>query len=258
MALRPSTCGSFSLPRGFKLRSPTVALHATHEVADDESDAYTHLSEFLAHFKPTREIRRMPLSKLAQWLDDDLSETQWFVTGDVRPEYFCEDFLHGNPKTKLSTLEEYVSMVQSVFDQEASKAEIVSTDVDPSQFNTITCTWRVSGKVNVLLWSVDFKSFIVYSDFYINATNGLIQRQEDRLDIPLWDIVLSSIFPFLNGFVTAPEAPALIPRIRTISKNKVLPVEAWVARAGIWGYLLPVRSRRLFLNGTGRMGRGRS
>jgi hypothetical protein len=55
------------------------------------------------------------------------------------------------------------------------------------------------------------KPYICYTDFTVN-NDGLITFQEDRFDIPGWDIVLSSIFPFLIGKVTAPIAPPVVPR----------------------------------------------
>jgi len=42
--------------------------------------------------------------------------------------------------------------------------------------------------------------------------NGLICFQEDRFDIPGWDILLSALFPFLIGKVTAEPAPPVKPR----------------------------------------------
>ena len=53
---------------------------------------------------------------------------------------------------------------------------------------------------------------IVYTDFTVDDEMGLIVFQEDRFDLPGWDIVLSAFFPFLIGKLTAEPAPAPEPR----------------------------------------------
>ncbi|KAL7573680.1 hypothetical protein ACA910_007724 [Epithemia clementina (nom. ined.)] len=235
-SLLASSCDGFPTTRRQGTSAPSLTLGATHEVIENKGQAFSGSKKLPLHVArqsagSTRNIRRMPLAKLAQLLDEDLSETQWFVTGNVIPQYFCEDFLHGDSRIRLSTLDEYASAIRSMFDQEVSKAEVVRVEVDPDQFNTITCTWRVSGKLN-LLWGLNLKPFLVHSEFSIHERNGKIQRQQDRFSVPLWDIALSSIFPFLNGIVTAPEEPPMAPRLKPSSKQqRVLPVEAWVARA---------------------------
>jgi hypothetical protein len=37
--------------------------------------------------------------------------------------------------------------------------------------------------------------------------------QEDRFDIPGWDILLSALFPFLIGKITKEPAPEVAPRV---------------------------------------------
>lgn len=41
----------------------------------------------------------------------------------------------------------------------------------------------------------------------------MIVFQEDRFDIPGWDILLSALFPFLIGKVTKGPAPEVEPRV---------------------------------------------
>ena len=52
-----------------------------------------------------------------------------------------------------------------------------------------------------------------YTDFTIDESTGLITFQEDRFDIPGWDILLSALFPFLIGKVTKLPAPKVEPRV---------------------------------------------
>ena len=61
-------------------------------------------------------------------------------------------------------------------------------------------TWRLSGKANIGPAGLTIKPYIVFTDFFVNGS-GLIVRQEDRFDLPQWDILLSSLFPFLIGKV---------------------------------------------------------
>mmetsp|Transcript_39691 Transcript_39691/g.81006 ORF Transcript_39691/g.81006 Transcript_39691/m.81006 type:complete len:136 (-) Transcript_39691:154-561(-) len=106
---------------------------------------------------------------------------------------------------------DYARGVYKLFDQETSRAEIISTVVNNTVANTITCTWRLSGKVNIGPGLV-IKPYICYSDFTVSPDTGLIVLQEDRFDVPGWDILLSSLFPFLIGNVLKPPAPPVEPR----------------------------------------------
>ena len=85
----------------------------------------------------------------------------------------------------------YKRQVYKLFDQETSRAEIVSTEVvkDTPDDQTITCTWRLSGKVNIG-FGLPIKPYIVYTDFTVDPTTKQITFQEDRFDIPAWDILL--------------------------------------------------------------------
>ena len=64
--------------------------------------------------------------------------------------------------------------------------------------NTITVTWRLSGRVNIGPVGLQIKPYICYTNFTIDITSGLITKQEDTFDIPGWDIVLSALLP-LDG-----------------------------------------------------------
>jgi len=115
-------------------------------------------------------------------------------------------------------LTDYARGVYKLFDQETSRAEIISTEVNPNVPDTITVTWRLSGAVNIGP-GLKIKPYICYTDFTVNS-DGLISFQEDRFDIPGWDILLSALFPFLIGKVTAPPAPPVPPREVTPAKAK--------------------------------------
>ena len=153
------------------------------------------------------------LSTLALILDYELTNTEWFVTGLVNPAYFSSNFTFIDPDVKLSGIEEYARSVRTIFDQATSRAQILSCVVNTTLSNTITVTWRLSGRVNIGPLGLPIKPYICYTDFTIDNTSGLITKQEDTFDIPGWDIVLSALFPCLIGWVTKAPAPEVEPRV---------------------------------------------
>ena len=156
-------------------------------------------------------VGKMTLEKLAASLDAELYEKEWFVTGNVNPKYFDDDFQFQDPDVKLTGIEDYARGVKKLFRQD-SRAEIISCVVNTTIPNTITVTWRLSGGVNIGP-GLDIKPYICYTDFTVDEVSGLVVFQEDRFDIPGWDILLSALFPFLIGKITAPPAPPVEPRV---------------------------------------------
>jgi len=49
--------------------------------------------------------KKLPLSKLAQVLDDELLDKEWFVTGRVNPIYFSKDFQFKDPDVSIDGIE---------------------------------------------------------------------------------------------------------------------------------------------------------
>jgi hypothetical protein len=133
------------------------------------------------------------LETLAAALDYELIEKEWFVTGRVNPSYFSEAFEFQDPDVQLKGIEEYARGVFRLFDQETSRAEIISTLVNTADSTPekpmITCTWRLSGNVKIL-FGLPIKPYIVYTDFVVDPDSSLILFQEDRFDIPQWDILI--------------------------------------------------------------------
>lgn len=167
--------------------------------------------------------KRVNLETMADILDYELYNSEWFVTGKVNPIYFANDFQFQDPDVKLNGIEEYSRGVNKLFDQTCSRAEIMKTYVNTENKENdnksmITVQWRLSGKVKIG-FGITIKPYIVYTDFIIND-NGLIVFQEDRFDIPQWDILISALFPFFIGIITSNPAPPVIPR--TIVKPSIL------------------------------------
>lgn len=175
-------------------------------VSEEEEDSNTNPILSKIDFKAPK-ISKVPIETLALILDAELYEKEWFVTGNVNPVYFDDTFEFQDPDVKLSGIEDYAKGVNKLFDQETSRAEIISTKVNTDMENTITVTWRLSGKVNIGP-GLTIKPYICYTDFTVDSEgSGLITMQEDRFDIPQWDILLSALFPFLIGKVTSDPAP---------------------------------------------------
>jgi len=110
-------------------------------------------------------------------------------------------YIHTQLQNKRTPHSEYAKGVQKIFDQTTSRAQIISTLPSATAPNTITVTWRLSGRVNIGPSGLPIKPYICYTDFTIDEESGLIVFQEDRFDIPGWDILISALFPFLVGRV---------------------------------------------------------
>jgi hypothetical protein len=165
-------------------------------------------------------ISKVKLETLAAMLDYELCEREWFVTGLVDPSYFDPSFAFEDPDVKLTGIEEYARGVRRLFDQATSRAEIISCVVNSTVPNTITVTWRLSGRVNIGP-GLPIKPYICYTDFTVDEGSGLVTKQEDRFDVPGWDILLSALFPFLIGRITKAPAPEVKPRVVTMPASAV-------------------------------------
>jgi len=153
-------------------------------------------------------FNKVPLETMAKILDYELYSKEWFVTGNVNPIYFSQEFEFQDPDVQLVGIENYARGVYKLFDQDTSRAEIISAKVNEEKEDTITVTWRLSGKVNIGPGGgLSIKPYICITDLKVDEETGLIIFQEDTFDIPQWDILLSAIFPFLIGKVTSEPAP---------------------------------------------------
>lgn len=149
---------------------------------------------------------KVDLQTLAKVIDYELYNKEWFVTGNVNPIYFSDDFEFQDPDVKLKGIENYAKGVNKLFDQETARAEIISVVVDNVRENTLTVRWRLSGKVKIA-GGLEIKPYICTTYLKVDPESGLIIFQEDEFDIPQWDILLSALFPFLIGKITKEPAP---------------------------------------------------
>ena len=85
-------------------------------MAEGNEDYSNKVAEFLSNFLPKSDTnqedplgnidfaapkaKKMPLSALAKALDQDLRQREWFVTGQVNPIYFSDDFVFQDPDVR--------------------------------------------------------------------------------------------------------------------------------------------------------------
>ena len=151
--------------------------------------------------------KKTSLQSLAKILEAELTKKEWFVNGNVDPSFFSDDFTFQDPDVKIKGIEEYARGVNKIFSQKNSRAEIVAVRENKDALNMLTVTWRLSGSVN-LGFGVAIKPFVVFTDFIVSPTDGLIVFQEDRFSLPGSDIVLSAFFPFLiRKYLLPPAQP---------------------------------------------------
>jgi len=147
------------------------------------------------------------LEEMAEGVERGLSKREWFVTGQVLPELFSDEFAFQDPDVSLKGVQNYARGVNRLFDQDTARAEVVLCAVNSTVPNTITVTWRLSGRVKVGP-GFELKPYVVFTDFRTDPKTGLLVYQEDRFSLPGWDLLLSALLPFLRP-ILAPAAPAV-------------------------------------------------
>ena len=161
------------------------------------------------------------LDELAVLLEKALIEREWFVTGNVDPSFFSEEFSFQDPDVKIKGIKEYAAGVNKIFSQADSRAEVIRVQVNNTIPSTITVTWRLSGAVN-LGPGLKIKPYLVYTDLTVSPSDGLIIFQEDRFSIPGYDILLSALFPFLAWIgLLAPPAPSADELRKSLSDQRI-------------------------------------
>jgi hypothetical protein len=168
--------------------------------------------------KPKR--KKVSLVSLAKTLEVELTKKEWFINGDVDPSFFSDDFTFQDPDVKIIGIEQYARGVNKIFSQKNARAEIIAVRKNEEAEDTLTVTWRLSGAVN-LGPGLQIKPFIVFTDFVVSPSDGLIVFQEDRFSLPGSDIILSAFFPFLiEKFLLPPAQSADILRAEFLEKEK--------------------------------------
>jgi len=109
------------------------------------------------------------------------AKKEWLLTRKIffKCRYLAVKTPWGKNKKQKKTQKDYARGVYKIFDQETSRAEIISTVVNDTVPNTITCTWRLSGKVSIGP-GLTIKPYIVYTDFTVDPGSGLITSQKKK------------------------------------------------------------------------------
>ncbi|KAJ1460070.1 hypothetical protein M885DRAFT_612711 [Pelagophyceae sp. CCMP2097] len=143
------------------------------------------------------------LDAMVNTLRKELSAREWFVTGDVLPELFADDFYFEDPDVKLSGIRNYAEGVARLFDADSCRVEIITCTAD-RDFGTVDVAWRLSGRVKVG-FGLNLKPYVVATE--LRVKDGLVTFQRDRFANPSSDILLSALAPWLPFL--APPAPPL-------------------------------------------------
>ena len=148
--------------------------------------------------------KKTNLKRLNRDLFESIKLREWFVTGNVEPQFFSDDFAFEDPDVKTNGIENYARAVSKIF-APGTRAEVIRSVID-EEASIITIIWRLEGRVRIGP-GLPIKPFIVSSDLTVNS-DGLVSFQRDRFSLPGWDIFLSALFPALNGVITSkPEPP---------------------------------------------------
>lgn len=160
----------------------------------------------LIDFDKTSKRKKTSLSKLASDLGQALKRKEWFVTGNVDPSFFSDDFRFSDPDVKVKGIKSYAQGVNKLFDQKTTRGQIISCEAVESE-SKIIIAWRLEGRVNIGPKGLPIKAFLVNTELFVNA-DGLVNFQVDTFSIPGWDILLSAFFPSLSlPFLAPPCAP---------------------------------------------------
>lgn len=207
-----------SMPITLKLRSKQSSQSTNEEYSNG-------VAKFLGTFIPKKDDFRAideidwtvekrsisSIESLVEQITPSLRAREWFVTGNIDPSFFSNDFVFEDPDVKVKGVREYAMGVRKIFDQAVSRAEVLSVDIisreEKDGDSSFTVTWRLSGRVNIG-FGLNIKPYIIYTDFAVSPVDNLIVSQLDRFSIPGYDILLSALFPFLIPFLAPPAPPA--------------------------------------------------
>ncbi|CAM9605770.1 unnamed protein product [Ascophyllum nodosum] len=134
--------------------------------------------------------RGMSASEMASAVDEGLKRHGWFVTGRVDASLFSDSFFFSDPQVSLTGVDKYAEGVAKLFDQEESRCDVISTEVEE---DNVVVRWRLSGRIN-LPFKPPIKPYVVVTTFE-RDTEGLLSTQRDEFSIAGWDILLHAVFP---------------------------------------------------------------
>ena len=201
----------------------------------EAADGYNYsdpVNKFLGQFLPSSSAARdalghidfqapkltgLTLQQMRDLVEEGLSKTSWFVTGEVDPRLFAEDFTFKDDSVATSGIKSYAMGVRKLFDQATAKAELIAVEVVAGQTTSeapkVVVAWRLEGGVN-LPFKPKIKPYVVTTTFTLNS-EGLIDSQLDEFSVPGWDLLLSTILGPSFGAPAAADVETLRQRYKS-------------------------------------------
>jgi hypothetical protein len=86
-------------------------------------------------FVPKR--RKTSLASLATTLEKELVRKESFVTGNIDPSFFSDEYSFQDPDVKIKGIESYARGVNKIFSQDSSRMEVVAVRVNETVADTL-------------------------------------------------------------------------------------------------------------------------
>jgi len=148
----------------------------------------------------------LKLEELAGLLEQRLTATEWFVTGEVDPTLFADNFAFKDDSVATTGIQSYAEGVRKLFDQETARAELISVEPAPEK-NAVVVVWRLEGRVN-LPGRPTIPPYVVTTTLGTNS-EGLINSQLDEFGAPGWQLLTGALLGAWAGPPPAPPAARL-------------------------------------------------
>ncbi|KAL3145504.1 hypothetical protein ABBQ32_003328 [Trebouxia sp. C0010 RCD-2024] len=128
----------------------------------------------------------------------DLSEGQYFVTGNLTPEVFADDCRFVDPTNDVTGLSRYRKALTILFDPERSEVKLKQIQVSGPA--SIEADWTLGGYLK-LPWQPYVDTIDGHTVYTLNDA-GLIQKQEQQWSISAWTALKQSFTPSFNRTLT--------------------------------------------------------
>uniref|UniRef100_A0A7R9VWZ2 Uncharacterized protein n=1 Tax=Chlamydomonas euryale TaxID=1486919 RepID=A0A7R9VWZ2_9CHLO len=148
----------------------------------------------------------LSLDQMAERLSAALAQKEWFVTGDVEPSLFSDEFAFKDDSVATLGIRNYALGVRKLFDQDTARAELIAVEPDTSRGGVVV-TWRLEGRVN-LPFRPTIPPYVVTTTLATDA-QGLIISQLDEFSVPGWQLLLGALLGAWAGPAPAPPAEQL-------------------------------------------------
>ena len=184
-------------------KSPFIAFSKNFLPSDSPVVTATGPLDAIVWDAPKR--RGLNTERMADSINDGLRKREWFVTGKGLPALFSEKFSFSDPDVSLDGYEPYCRQVARLFDEPTARCEVICCSATAP--NTITVTWRNSGKVNIGPLGITLKPYVVTTTLRTDPEDGLIVSQSDEFNADGLGLLLYQV-PLLRP-LASPPAPSV-------------------------------------------------